>query len=454
MPPTAAALSTAAPLAALGSQGDSAPSHRPIPHVASSPAVIVDGPPIAVGFASSRRDSPPAPFFPSVALAPAMDVGNGSGNRHALAAPNQSNSRRLRGDAVSVDATSRDSNRALALMVVGDSGADGMGLLQQRSARQHHLSLQQQEQQKNRRGGAPQRRYVSADDVLGGGGLAAAPYHPRSTSFHRSVSGGGFDLSGVGRRNNYANATPERNSLSTSGEGLREFCSGSEAEAEAEAAADAAYAARLEAHIAVLRANKGRFPAPIAEWSNEQLDAVATLIIRSSEAEGAAHLAARRASRLQRRRSQLRDGRGGGVGGSREYLPLSDRSMDNLIVSSSTPAITPAPSYAAHGAVPLPRPDALVNDIGTPSIVPLPTPQLSAAVGRPTTPQQRQHSHSSNQHQQQQQQQPFKKLKMLMTNADTEGVHTFTFCLVMFSKEIKRLIMTVEALQQHMLALE
>ena len=47
-----------------------------------------------------------------------------------------------------------------------------------------------------------------------------------------------------------------------------------------------------------------------------------------------------------------------------------------------------------------------------------------------------------------------RKLKMLLSSADSEGLHTFTFCLVMFSKEAKRLIMSVEGLQQHMLALE
>eukprot|EP00744_Colponema_vietnamica_P009847 GILI01013976.1.p1 GENE.GILI01013976.1~~GILI01013976.1.p1 ORF type:complete len:782 (+),score=116.69 GILI01013976.1:330-2348(+) len=48
----------------------------------------------------------------------------------------------------------------------------------------------------------------------------------------------------------------------------------------------------------------------------------------------------------------------------------------------------------------------------------------------------------------------YKKLKMLMTNADSEGMHTFTFSLVIFSKEIKRLVMSVETLQQHMIASE
>ena len=42
-----------------------------------------------------------------------------------------------------------------------------------------------------------------------------------------------------------------------------------------------------------------------------------------------------------------------------------------------------------------------------------------------------------------------RKLKMLVSNADSEGLHTFSFCLVMFSKEVKRLLMSSESLTQH-----
>ena len=41
------------------------------------------------------------------------------------------------------------------------------------------------------------------------------------------------------------------------------------------------------------------------------------------------------------------------------------------------------------------------------------------------------------------------RLRMLISNADAEGLHTFSFCLVLFSKEVKRLLMAAEAMRQH-----
>ena len=41
------------------------------------------------------------------------------------------------------------------------------------------------------------------------------------------------------------------------------------------------------------------------------------------------------------------------------------------------------------------------------------------------------------------------RLRMLISNADAEGLHTFSFCLVLFSKELKKLLMAAEAMRQH-----
>ena len=46
-----------------------------------------------------------------------------------------------------------------------------------------------------------------------------------------------------------------------------------------------------------------------------------------------------------------------------------------------------------------------------------------------------------------------RRLKLLLSNADALGMHTLTLSLVIFAKEVKRLVMSVEGLQQHMVSL-
>ena len=214
-----------------------------------------------------------------------------------------------------------------------------------------------------------------------------------------------------------------------------------EEEKDAEAAVEELHATLMAEY------HSGRFPGAVWQWTGAQLTALATAMVREvfepeyaavlqqAQAEAAAAASPLSAASKSPMPLQQEDRRVAcealpamASTSNNDYL-ISNKSFTGYVVQRTAAAAT-AEAIDSRSSVIVTSAQLSLGGVGT---------AAAATLNALLSQQQQQHLPHG------------RKLKLLMTNADALGLHTLTLSLVIFSKEAKRLIMSVEGLQQHML---